>query len=108
MKNSNIQLITKSNSYAVIDSGTSKCHWVLLGKWNVHRPALIPQLCKCDRITLLVVCEHQPENEQHDQQRVQHPPALLPLAVEVLGNLDDNADNALPQMYKWVGCIQGF
>ena len=49
-----------------------------LGQRDPQRPALVPQFGKCDRVALPVLREHQPEDEQHDQQGVQHPAAALP------------------------------
>ena len=56
------------------------------GQFDPQRPALVPKLGERDRVALPALREHQPEDEQHDQQAVQHPPALLPDPVVVVGD----------------------
>ena len=68
-----------------------------LGQRDPQRPALVPQFGERDRVALPVLREHQPENEQHDQQGVQHPAAALPYAIMVMGDRDRGPDDITPQ-----------
>ena len=43
---------------------------------------------------------HQPENEQHDHQRVQHAPLLLPDPVMPVGDTHERLDDAAPEPDK--------
>ena len=71
-----------------------------LRQFDPQRPALVPKLGKGDRIALPALREHQPEDEQHDQKRVQHPPALLPGPVVAVGDGDRRSDDAAPEPHE--------
>ena len=68
-----------------------------LGQGHVQGAALGPQLGQRGGVTLAARGEHETEHEQHHQQSVEHPAALLPLAVMAGGQGAERTDQTLPQ-----------
>ncbi len=73
-------------------------HRSRLWQFDPHRPALPPQFGKRSRISRTPLREHQPENEQHDHQRVQHAPTSLPDPVMPVGDIHEVLDSGIPQV----------
>ena len=63
-----------------------------LGQGHVQGAALGPQLGQRGGVTLAARGEHETEHEQHHQQSVEHPAALLPLAVMAGGQGAERTD----------------
>ena len=61
---------------------------------------MVPQLGQHRGVAAPVGREHQPEHEQHHQQRVEGPPALDPLPVVRARHAHQGADQLLPELHE--------
>ncbi len=68
-----------------------------LRQGHVQGAALGPQLGQRGAVALATGGNHEAEHEQHHQQRVEHPAALLPEAILLGGQGAERAEQALPQ-----------
>ena len=67
---------------------------------DVELAALVPQLGCRRRVALVAGREHQPEDEQHQQQGVEQPPALHPGAVPLARHAHHVGQYARPHLQE--------
>ena len=68
----------------------------VLGQFDARRRALLPEFAQRGTVALPARRDHEAEHEQHDQQAVEHPPALLPARVLPLRDSRGGDDERLP------------
>ena len=71
-----------------------------LRQGHLELAAVVPQLGQHRGVAAPVGREHQPEHEQHHQQRVEGPPALDPLPVVRARHAHQGADQLLPELHE--------
>ena len=71
-----------------------------LRQGHLELAAVVPQLGQHRGVAAPVGREHQPEHEQHHQQRVEGPSALDPLPVVRARHAHQGADQLLPELHE--------